>query len=196
MLGFFKRRGGLLKALGLWEWYEGLPLKRRRAFKHYYAVKCTKDLSFPYKVSHLESGDIKTRYTKRTFLGTIAQTSMLEGDFKTAEWIYREALNMEGTPYEEHLILNDLVLLSQKMKDFERMEEFSKRDVELFERYKEELFKRAGNFPPHVNSFSVYIYILERKGEKEKALEILEYALSEGVFIPYAEDIRKRLTGD
>ncbi len=194
MLNLFKKRGGLLKALDLWDWYDLLPLDRKRAFKHYYVIKCTNDLSFPYGISHLESGNIKTLYTKRTFLGTVAQTSMLEGDLYTAEWIYKEAIEMEGSFYEEHLLLNDLVLLYQRLKDLSKMEEFSRRDVELFEKYKKELFGKTESGFMQVNSFNIYIYVLEKKGEKGRALKVLEYALSEGISIPFADDIKRRLS--
>jgi len=193
MINPFGRRGGILEALGLSEWFHSLPRDRKKKVRYAFSLKATKELSFPYGPGDLEKGRIVTSYTKRTFLGTLAQTLLLEGDYEGAEWLYTEALKAEGTPYEEHLILNDLLLLYQKLRDFRRMEEISRRDVELFERYKEELFRRHKNSPPQVNSFSVYIYMLERKGKKEEALKVLDYAISEGLFVPFAEEIRKRL---
>ncbi len=194
MLKFLSKRGGLLKALDLWDWYESLTSEYRKKFRHYYELKCKKDLKFPYRAFQLERGNVSTLYTKRTFLGTIAQISMLEGDLEFAGWLYREALKMEGTPYEEHLILNDLIVLSQRRKDFEDMERFAEKDIRLFKDYKEELFIRCKDTKPMVNSFSIYIYVLERKGRREEALQILNYALSEGVYIPFSDDIRRRLT--
>ena len=193
MINFLRKKGGILGALGLTDWFYSLRRDRKRKVRYAFSLKVTKDLSFPYKAGDLEKGKITTLYTKRTFLGTLAQTLLLEGDYKGAEWLYLEALKMEGTPYEEHLILNDLLLLYQKLKDFSKMEEISKRDVELFNQYKEELFRRYKNSQPQINSFSVYIYMLERKGKRQEALKVLDYALSEGLFIPFADDIRKRL---
>ncbi len=193
MINFLRKKGGILGALGLTDWFSSLGRDRKRKVRYAFSLKVTKDLSFPYKAGDLEKGKITTLYTKRTFLGTLAQTLLLEGDYKGAEWLYLEAIKMEGTPYEEHLILNDLLLLYQKLKDFKKMEEISKRDVELFSEYKEELFNRYKNTQPQVNSFSVYIYMLERKGKKEEALKVLDYALSEGLYVPFANDIRKRL---
>ncbi len=193
MINFLRKKGGILGALGLTDWFSSLRRDRKRKVKYAFSLKVTRDLSFPYKAGDLERGEIVTSYTKRTFLGTLAQTLLLEGDYEGAEWLYLEALKMEGTPYEEHLILNDLLLLYQKLKNFTKMEEVSRRDVELFDQYKEELFRRYKNSQPQVNSFSVYIYMLERKGKKEEALRVLDYALSKGLFIPFAEDIRKRL---
>ena len=193
MINFLRKKGGILGALGLTDWFYSLNRDRKRRVRYAFSLKVTKDLSFPYKAGDLEKGEITTLYTKRTFLGTLAQTLLLEGDYKGAEWLYLEALKMEGTPYEEHLILNDLLLLYQKLKDFKKLEEISKRDVELFSEYKEELFNRYKNTQPQVNSFSVYIYMLEREGKRQEALKVLDYALSEGLYVPFAEEIRKRL---
>ncbi|NPA41002.1 MAG: hypothetical protein GXO18_01860 [Aquificae bacterium] len=191
----FREKGGLLKALDLWDWYESLEPKRQKAIKKYYSIKVIKNLSFPYKAKHFDSGEIENPlYTKRTFLATIAQTALLEGDYETAEWLYNEALKMEGTPYEEHLILNDLLLLAQKLKDFEKMKKYCDRDVELFPQYKEELLKRAGGQLPQINSFEVKVYLLEREGKIKEALDLVERIKKEGIAYPYYDKVKERLT--
>ncbi len=190
----FREKGGLLKALDLWNWYESLEPKKQKAIKKYYSIKVIKNLSFPYKAKHFDSGEIENPlYTKRTFLATIAQTALLEGDYETAEWLYNEALKMEGTPYEEHLILNDLLLLAQKMKDFEKMKAYSDRDVNLFPQYKEELKRRGGGQIPQINSFEVKVYLLEREGKIKEALELVERIKNEGITYPYYDKVKERL---
>ncbi len=190
----FREKGGLLKALNLWEWYENLEPRYQKAIKKYYSVKVIKNLSFPYKAKHFDSGEVENPlYSKRTFLATIAQTALLEGDYEIAEWLYNEALKMGGTPYEEHLILNDLVLLAQKLKDFEKMKAYCSRDVELFPHYKEELKDRNGGQLPQINSFEVMVYLLEREGKVKEALELVERIKKEGITYPYYDKVKERL---
>jgi hypothetical protein len=189
----FKEKGGLLKTLGLWEWYESLDAQKQKMVKYYFSLKSIKNIRFPYKAKHFDSGDIQeTPYTKRTFLGSIAQMALLEGDTKNAEWLYLEALKMEGTPLEAHMILNDLVILAQKEKDYNKMETYAKADIELFEDYKESLKEKEGGSLPHLNSFDLMLYLLERRGEYAKAVELLSYMESQS--IPVYPETKKRLT--
>lgn len=187
----FREKGGLLKTLGLWEWYESLDAQKQKMVKYYFSLKSIKNIRFPYKAKHFDSGDIQdTPYTKRTFLGSIAQMALLEGDTENAEWLYLEALKMEGTPLEAHMILNDLVLLAQKEKDYNKMETYAKADIELFEKYKEGLKEKEGSLP-HLNSFDLMLYLLERKGEYVKALKLLSYMESQS--IPVYPEAKERL---
>lgn len=189
----FREKRGLLKTLGLWEWYESLDAQKQKMVKYYFSLKSIKNIRFPYKAKHFDSGDIQdTPYTKRTFLGSIAQMALLEGDTENAEWLYLEALKMEGTPLEAHMILNDLVLLSQKEKDYNKMETYAKADIELFEKYKESLKEKEGGSLPHLNSFDLMLYLLERKGEYVKAVELLSYMESQS--IPVYPETKERLT--
>ncbi len=190
----FREKGGLLKALDLWEWYESLDARDQKKVKKYFSLKTIKNLNFPYRAKDFDSGQIEsTPYTKRTFLGTIAQTALLEGDYETARWLYEEALKLEGTPYEAHLILNDLLLLAQKLKDFDLMKEYCERDIELFPHYKEELAERNGGVLPQINSFEVYVYLLEREGKIKEALDLVEFIRREGITYPYYEEVKERL---
>jgi tetratricopeptide (TPR) repeat protein len=190
----FREKGGLLKALELWDWFESLEVKKQKAVKKYYSIKVIKNLNFPYKAKHFDSGQVDSPlYTKRTFLATIAQTALLEGDYETAEWLYREALRMEGTPYEAHLILNDLLLLAQKLKDFEKMKEFCRKDIELYPLYREELRSRNMGSLPQINSFEVWVYLLEREGKIQEALDFIEFIRRENIAYPYYEEVKKRL---
>ena len=190
----FGERGGLLKALGLWEWFESLPPDRQKAVKKYYSIKVIKNLNFPYKAKHFDSGEIERLfYTKRTFLATIAQTALLEGDLRTARWLYESALQMEGSPYEAHLILNDLLLLAQKEKDFESMKRYCKMDVELFPRYRDEIKRLNGGEIPQLNTFEVMVYLLEREGKIKEALDLADRMVREGITYPYYEQVRGRL---
>ncbi len=190
----FREKGGLLKALDLWDWYENLDARQQKNVKKYYSIKVVKNLSFPYKAKHFDSGEVeRPLYTKRTFLATVAQTALLEGDYETAEWLYNEALRMEGTPYEAHLILNDLILLAQKVKDFDKMKRYCEEDVRLYPEYKEELKDRSGGKLPQINSFEVYVYILEREGKVQEALRLVEFIRKEGITYPYYEEVRERL---
>lgn len=190
----FREKGGLLKALDLWDWYEDLDARQQKNVKKYYSIKVVKNLSFPYKAKHFDSGEVeRPLYTKRTFLATVAQTALLEGDYETAEWLYNEALRMEGTPYEAHLILNDLILLAQKVKDFDKMKRYCEEDVRLYPEYKEELKDRSGGKLPQINSFEVYVYILEREGKVQEALRLVEFIRKEGITYPYYEEVRERL---
>ncbi|GAB6065765.1 hypothetical protein JCM9492_08570 [Aquifex pyrophilus] len=190
----FREKGGLLKALDLWEWYESLPHKYQKKVKHYYSVKTIKSLNFPFKAKHFDTGEIENpMYTKRTFLGTLAQTALLEGDYEFAEWLYNEALKMEGTPYEAHLILNDLILLAQKQKDLEKVKKYVLKDVELYEEYKDELRERWGGTLPQIMAFEVYVYLLEREGKIKEALELVQWIKKEGITYPYYEQVKERL---
>jgi hypothetical protein len=190
----FREKGGILKALDLWDWYESLEPKWQKKVKYYFSLKTIKNLNFPYKAKHFDSGDVQTAYTKRTFLGSLAQTALLEKDFETAHWLYWETLKQEGTPYEEHLILNDLLLLYQKLKDFEKMEEVAKRDVELFPEYAEELKERNGGKLPQINSFEVLVYLYERKGLFEDALALIKRIKELGIPYPQEEEVLKRIS--
>ncbi len=188
----FREKGGILKALDLWDWYENLDPQKQKVVKYYFSLKSIKNLRFPYKAKHFDSGHIEqTPYTKRTFLGSIAQMALLEGDIKNAEWLYLEALKMEGTPIEAHMILNDLLLLAQKEKDFEKMETYARWDVELFEDYKETLKDKNGGSLPHINSFDVLLYLLERKGRYEEALKLISFMEKESV--PYYQEAKERI---
>lgn len=190
----FREKGGLLKALDLWDWFESLDARDQKRVKKYYSIKVIKNLSFPYKAKHFDSGEIeKTLYTKRTFLATIAQTALLEGDYETAEWLYNEALKMEGTPLEAHLILNDLILLAQKLKDFEKIKRYCEEDIKLYPDYKDVLRERSGGELPQINAFEVYVYLLEREGKVREALDLVEFIKREGIAYPYYEEVKRRL---
>ncbi len=192
----FREKGGILKALDLWDWYEKLPIEDQKLIKYYFSLKTIKDMRFPLKAKHFDTGEVQNPgYTKATFLGTLAQTALLDGKYEDAERLYLRALELAQSSYERHLILNDLVMLSQKLKDFEKMERYATMDLELFEEYKEELKERNGGKLPQINSYELMVYILERKGQKEKAYQLLERLHWEGVPHPFYEEIKKRLQG-
>ncbi len=188
----FRERKGLLKALDLWDWFESIPHEKQKKVKYYFSLKSIKDIKFPFRAKHFDSEDVENvLYTKRTFLGSIAQMAFLERDFHFAHWLYLEALKQEGTPYEAHLILNDLVLLAQNIKDFEKAKTYSKMDLDLFEDYKDHLKTNNGNI--HINSLDVYIYLLEKEGKFREALDLLEDFKNKGVEVLFYEDVKKRL---
>lgn len=189
----FREKGGLLRALDLWGWYEELDVIRQREVKKYYSLKVVKDLSFPYRAEHFDSGEVKTSYTKRTFIATLAQTALLEGDFEVAEWLYTEALKLEGSPYEAHLILNDLTLLARSLGDRSKMKLYCEEDLRLFPEYREELMKRHGGKLPRINSFELYLHLLEREGRQKDALSLLEFMRKEGIEFPHYEEVKDRL---
>lgn len=192
----FRERGGILKALDLWDWYEGLDPKDQKRVKYFFSLKSIKDMRFPFKAKHFDSGEVQNPgYTKATFLGTLAQTALLDGKYEDAEWLYLRALDFAQSAYEKHLILNDLLMLSQKLKDFERMERYASMDLSLFDEYKEELKERNGGSLPQINSYEIMVYLLERKGERSKAIDLLEKLHLEGVPHPFYEEVKKRLKG-
>lgn len=191
----FREKGGILKALDLWDWYEGLEPGEQKRVKYYFSLKSIKDMRFPFRAKHFESGEVQNPgYTKATFLGSLAQTALLEGKYEDAEWLYLRALEFAHEPYEKHLILNDLIMLSQKLKDFERMERYALMDLELFDLYKEKLREKAGERLPQLNSYEIMVYILERKGKKEQALELLERFHKEGIPHPFYQEVKERLS--
>ncbi len=188
----FREKGGILKALDLWEWFENLPHDKQKKVKYYFSLKSIKNLNFPYRAKHFDSGDIQgSPYTKRTFLGSIAQMALLEGDYEFAEWLYLQALDMEGTPFEAHLILNDLVMLAQKLKDMEKAGMYAEKDLELFKDYEEEIKRRHQRV--HLNSLEFYVYFLERQGKVERALKVLDEFKARGVEHTFYEDVKERL---
>ncbi|MFN3813745.1 MAG: hypothetical protein ACK4SM_03890 [Aquificaceae bacterium] len=187
----FRKEGGLLRALGLWEWYKALHPKEQKVVKYYFSLKCIKSLKFPYKPKDLESGEVFTLYTDKTFLGMLAQTALLENALGDAEWLYLEALKMGGKALETHMILNDLVILAQKQKSYDKMERYSKADVELFPEYEEKLRELNNGILPPLNSFYIYLYILERKWEIKKAWDLLSYMEERG--IPFYDETKRRI---
>ncbi len=190
----FREKGGVLKALELWEWYESLEPKDQKRIKYYFSLKSIKDMRFPFRAKHFDTGEVNNPgYTKATFLGTLAQTALLDGKYEDAEWLYLKALELSQSPYEKHLILNDLVMLSQKLKDFEKMEKYARMDLELFQEYKEELKDKNGGTLPQINSYELMVYLLERKGDKKSAIELLERLHKEGVPYPFYEEVKRRL---
>jgi len=192
----FREKGGILKTLYLWDWYEGLDTKDQKRVKYFFSLKSIKDMRFPFKAKHFDSGEVQNPgYTKATFLGTLAQTALLDEKYEDAEWLYLRALDFAQSPYEKHLILNDLLMLSQKLKDFEKMEKYASMDLSLFDEYKEDLKERnAGNLP-QINSYEIMIYLLEKKGKRSEALDLLEKLHLEGVPHPFYEEVKKRLKG-
>lgn len=193
----FREKGGVLKALDLWEWYENLDHKKQKALKYYFSLKSIKNIAFPYRAKHFDSGHVENvGYTKATFLGSLAQTALLEGDYENAEWMYLSALEFAQSAYEKHLILNDLLMLAQKLKDFEKMENYARMDLELFEEYEQELREKNGGKLPQINAYELMVYLLERKGQKDKALELLEAFHKKGVPHPFYEQVRARLKGE
>ncbi|MEN3028296.1 MAG: hypothetical protein ABDH29_03555 [Aquificaceae bacterium] len=190
----FRERGGVLRALGLWEWYEALNPKDQKRVRYYFSLKSIRDMRFPFRAKHFESGEVNNPgYTRATLLGTLAQTALLEGKYEDAEWLYQSALEFAEDPYEKHLILNDLLMLYQKLRDFDRMERYALMDLQLFEDYRDKLRDRMGGSLPQLSSYELLVYILERKGEKGKALEILEKFHKEGIPHPFYEKVRERL---
>jgi len=149
--------GGVLGALRLEEWFKGLPEEKREKLRFYFSKKAVKDLSFPFKASQLERGRVKVPYSKRTFLGTLAQTALLEGDEEFARWLYEEALKQEGTPFEELLLLSDLLLLVEE----ERARKVLLRLSEVLPACAEELKRRGVRRLPSAERW------LRRLGGKE-----------------------------
>ena len=190
----FREKGGILKALDLWDWFENLPHKYQKKVKYYYSLKTIKNINFPFKAKHFDSGEVgEVPYTKRTFLGSLAQQALLEKDFDFAEWLYNEALKMEGTPLEAHMILNDLILLAQNKRDFEKVREYVLKDVELYPQYKEELRQRWGGTLPQIMAFEIYVYLLEREGKIKEALDMVEWIRKEGITYPFYDEVKERL---
>ena len=75
----FREKGGILKTLDLWDWYEGLDTKDQKRVKYFFSLKSIKDMRFPFKAKHFDSGEVQNPgYTKATFLGTLAQTALLD----------------------------------------------------------------------------------------------------------------------
>ncbi len=191
----FREKGGVLKALDLWEWYESLEPRDQKRIKYYFSLKSIKDMRFPFRTKHFDTGEVNNPgYTKATLLGTLAQTALFDGKYEDAEWLYLRAFELSESPYEKHLILNDLVMLSQKLKDFERMERYAQMDLDIFEGYKEEIKDKNGGTLPQINSYEIMVYLLERKGDKKSALELLERFHREGVPHPFYEEVKRRLT--
>ena len=189
---FRRREGGVLKALGLLDWYRSLGPDRRERVRRYFSVKVMKDMRFPYRAADLDRGEVsRVHYTRRTFLATLAQTAFLEGDLETAEWLYNEALKQEGTPYEAHLIYSDLIVLAQRLRDTSKLKRYCEEDVKLYPQYRRELHERERS--PRLVSFEVYVNLLEREGRVREALSLLEFISKEGVAYPYYEEVRKRL---
>lgn len=192
----FRNKGGILKTLDLWDWYEGLNPEDQKRVKYYFSLKSIKDMRFPLKARYFDNGEVQNPgYTKATFLGTLAQTALLEGKYQDAQWLYQWALEFATSSFEKHLILNDLIMLAQKLRDYEKMENYARMDLELFEDYKETLKEKNGGRMPQINSYEIMVYLLERKGEKEKALSLLEKLHKEGVPHPFYEEVKKRLRG-
>ncbi|MCX8163905.1 MAG: hypothetical protein N3D14_00745 [Aquificaceae bacterium] len=190
----FRDKGGVLKALDLWAWYESLEPSEQKRIKYYFSLKSIKDMRFPFRAKHFDAGDVSSMdYTRATFLGTLAQTALLEGKHQDAEWLYLKALEFAEDAYEKHLILNDLLLLYQKIRDLEKMEKYALMDLELFEEYKERLKEKKGGIMPQLNSYELMVYLLEKKGERERALELLEKLRTEGVPHPFYEEVKNRL---
>jgi len=190
----FREKGGILKSLNLWDWYENLPHDKQKKLKYYFSLKTVKNINFPYKAKDFDSGELReVPYTKRTFLGSLAQTALLEGDTAFAEWLYNEALSMEGSPLEAHMLLNDLILLAQKEKDLEKVKKYVLKDVELYPKYKEELKEKWGGQLPQIMAFEIYVYLLEREGKVKEALELVEWIKREGITYPYYEEVKERL---
>ena len=190
----FREKGGILKALGLWDWFESLPHQYQKKVKYYYSLKTIKNINFPFKAKHFDSGEVgEVPYTKRTFLGSLAQQALLERDFEFAEWLYNEALKMEGTPLEAHMILNDLILLAQNKRDPKKVKEYVLKDIELYPEYKEELKERWGGKLPQIIAFEIYVYLLEKEGKIKEALELVEWIKKEGITYPFYEEVKERL---
>lgn len=188
----FHEKGGILKALGLWEWFESLNPKEQKLIKHYFSLKSIKELKFPFRAKHFDSGEVDTfGYTRAKFLGSIAQRALLERDYQAAKWLYTKALELSETPLEKHLILNDLVLLAQKLKDFDLIESYALSHVNLFLESGKEILKDGQKI--QLNSLEVIVYLLERKGEVKKALEIMEKLRDIGVEHPFYNEVRARL---
>lgn len=191
----FREKGGILKALELWDWYEGLDNNEQKRVKYFFSLKSIKDLRFPFRAKHFDSGEVHNPgYTKATFLGSLAQTALLDGKYQDAEWLYQRALELSESPYEKHLILNDLLMLAQKQKDFEKMERYAILDLDLFDQYSETLKEKNSGSLPQINSYEVMVYLLERKGQKLQALELLERFRKLGVPHPFYEDVKQRLS--
>ncbi len=190
----FKEKGGILKALDLWDWYESIPPKHQKKVKYYYSLKTIKNINFPFKAKHFDTGELNdVPYTKRTFLGSLAQQALLERDFEFAEWLYNEALKIEGTPLEAHMILNDLILLAQSKRDFEKVRKYVLKDVELYPEYRDELRGKWGGTLPQIIAFEIYVYLLEREGKVKEALDMVEWIKKEGITYPYYDEVKERL---
>lgn len=188
----FHEKGGILKALGLWEWFESLNPKEQKLIKHYFSLKSIKELRFPFRAKHFDSGEVSTfGYTKATFLGSIAQRALLERDYTGAKWIYTKALELCETPMEKHMILNDLVLLAQKLKDFELIEYYATEHINLLLENINSILKEGQKLQP--NSLEVIVYLLEKKGEIKKALEIMQKLKEIGIEHPFYNEVKTRL---
>lgn len=102
---------------------------------------------------------------------------------------------MEGTPYEAHLILNDLILLAQKQKDMGKVKKYVFQDVKLYKDYKDELKERWEGTLPQIITFEIYVYLLEREGKIDEALKLAKWIKKEGISYPYYDRVKERLQG-
>jgi hypothetical protein len=62
----FREKGGILKALDLWDWYESLEPKWQKKVKYYFSLKTIKNLNFPYKAKHFDREMFKLRERRNT----------------------------------------------------------------------------------------------------------------------------------
>ncbi|MDW8237792.1 MAG: hypothetical protein RMJ32_05235 [Aquificaceae bacterium] len=114
-----------------------------------------------------------------------------ERDYQGAKWLYTKALELSETPLEKHLILNDLVLLSQKLKDFDLIESYALSHVNLFLESGRDILKDGQKI--QLNSLEVIVYLLERKGEVKRALEIMQKLREVGIEHPFYNEVKARL---
>ena len=185
-MGFFKKifgskdkYGGLIKELGLLEFWKDLSEEEREKIREYSKqglnMNTKYDIDDPsYKVSN-------TTLTADNFLMLKTEYAIKDKNFELAQKLLDKALEYNKDPESLHFIYNNLIKLYYKQRDDEKFLnkciEICKKDIELYEDKLIKMDTDVINEDTKIPSFQRLAIIYENKGEYKKAIDICKKAI-------------------
>lgn len=180
---FRKKYGGVIKALGLTDYWEMLTKEQRELIREWFTS--------PYQIGRipkpdeLDSPKYVIEWTSQTasdFLRIYAAHAIGNKLFDWAEEMLLEALRRSKDAIDTHFVYNDLIDFYYRQREtkadaLELCEKYCWLDVELAPKVLECDWLKDARLP----SFQRLAIIYEKRGQYDKAIEICERALALGL---------------
>ncbi|WP_102693983.1 tetratricopeptide repeat protein [Rummeliibacillus pycnus] len=161
--------GGIIKDLQLESFYNPLSVEEKEMMKNVLEPKFVLGYN-PYTKKDLDQGNAKWDRSISDFFLVIGKAVSKELSIK----LYEESMNHSDNDYvAQHLIKQDLAEKYYQLKQFDKCEEYCKKDIAEIDKYiNDKIFKGAT-----VYSFKRLAILYEKQERYNEAIEVCELAM-------------------
>lgn len=188
MLRLFRKKekyGGVIKAIGLTDYWEALTEEQRNLFRKWYTAPYQLRRGGQRTVDELDSPKcvVHTGQTASSLLDEFAARAMGNGYNEMAEELLHEALRRSTTVIDEHFVYNRLIDFYYGQRNsrgdaLKICEKYCLLDIEIAPKLLRDYDWLVGaRFP----SFQRLAIIFEKRGHFDEAIEVCKQALALGL---------------